>query len=143
MFRVSMVGLVGLAGCGGSLSCTEIGCSDGLAIHLTAEDFVDGVYVVQVIQPTSSELCTFTVGTCDGGLDCIVDEDCGGLYDLGAGSDEITLMYPVLEGTLTIQIDADGTRVHDQSYDVQYVDTQPNGPDCPPTCRTAAIDITL
>jgi hypothetical protein len=123
---LSAVALLTSAGAGctnpfGSLSCTLIGCLDGLHVQFDSPP-PDGT----VIEVNGSD-----------GMPTIMHVVCGatncdfGLYFEGYTPPYLTVhvVTPTGEGIST--------------YEPKYVKSQPNGEDCPPTCRSATVLVEL
>ena len=130
--------------------CTEIGCSDGFSLVIQPADslFLDGVYEVSL---TNSEIgtstCHFRVSNdsteCASGH-CIPEENCNASYAVGYPfQDRINITYPIIIGSLHIEIKRNGEIIFHTNIDPEYEFIQPNGPDCPPICKVGHETIIL
>jgi len=111
---------VGSTGCDGSVdvACTEIGCSDGLAV------VVHGLLGAQYDVDASATGGETRTGS------CVID---------ASGSCSV-FFYGFLPNEVTVTISGGG-RQTSVTLQPAYEDVQPNGPDCPPTCRQATVAI--
>jgi len=96
--------------------CTKIGCSDGLTV--VVENAPAAPYTVEVGLPDG----TSRTAPCEAGCD-------GGLFFEGVTADEVTVRITGSAGTSS------------QSVRPTYTDSRPNGPDCPPVCRQARVQV--
>ncbi len=101
-----------------ALVCTAIGCDDGLQVDITAT-VAQGTVTIEASAPgtpTRMASCTLTNGRC--------------LITLGQFTpDAVTLVVTSSAGTVTT------------SLQPAYTISRPNGPDCPPTCRSARVAV--
>jgi hypothetical protein len=108
------------AGCGeAGPTCTLIGCL-GLVVDVTGAPAQTPVSVV-VTAPdgsTRSGTCTPTTGACP------------------------VFFADYSPATVTIRVSA-GTRTTEVTTQPMYDVTRPNGPSCPPECRTARVTLAL
>jgi hypothetical protein len=105
-------------------NCTEIGCTDGISVHLTA-------------LPTSPYRVEILVGSGPGGLSYA--------YDCAGGSaclQDIFFPELVLDRIIVRVITSLGSRDSEISNPV-YATLRPNGPDCPPLCLQATVTAQL
>lgn len=121
---VGFVVLAGLiAACSSSpapqRACTLIGCESGLEVRLDAPP--SGAYRVEASAPGDTAP---RVQTCDPATACN-----GRVFFRDFTPDSATIRVVTATDTLT--------RAVRPTYQTQ----QPNGPDCPPTCRRAAVRI--
>lgn len=104
-----------LSGCG----CTDVGCGSGLSV----ETGLDAHRIV----------------VSDGGKDvrtCTKDEACWGTSD----DDEQTALFYFAPKQLSVRIeDASGNVLAESTEQPQYDRYEPNGDDCPPTCKSATV----
>ena len=107
------------AGCNGSAEpriCTQIGCNDGLQVELRGS--LPDSYTVSA---SASGLPTQTV-------ECSPGRECGE-----------TLFFPeFMPASVTITVRGSGVDVQ-QSFTPTYETSRPNGPDCPPECRSGKV----
>lgn len=129
------MGLILMLGC--KTDCWEIGCLDGLAIELSAPLSVSGELTV-VLSGDVERRCTQSITTGIG--------DCGEMEisfgrDITGGLTSITL-YRMHPQTLMLELRAnDETILGPVSRTVEYERNQPNGPNCPPLCRSGNLVI--
>ncbi len=99
--------------------CTMIGCENGLSV--VVEDPPAGDYQLVLNAP----------GEQDRVRDCTANEPC----DRGAffGNFE--------PETVTVRVVAGTDTLRSVTVSPEWRDNQPNGPDCPPTCRQAVVTI--
>lgn len=123
--------------------CTKIGCSDGLSVGLDLP-LKTGKYLVEVEAGDKKGKCEIVVpfpacGTpatrCEGTLPLFAAENgCGGPVDKMTFS-------PIRIGeapeSVMVNVKHNGVTVLGGLFKPEYKTTQPNGPDCPPTCKQA------
>ena len=122
-------------------SCTEIGCSDGYTLILQPADtrFPEGRYDVHLTpEGEAKKSCFFVVSNepdkCASGH-CVSAEDCNAIYTVGYKfPDKVRISYPVMELTLTVEVERDDITIAKATFEPIYPTVQPNGPDCSPTC---------
>ena len=125
--RALLLGATLAAGCDtlgiGDHVCTEIGCSDGITVHLPT--LPAGPYTVElVVGPGDGPSYAYN---CAGGSNCQQD----------IFFPELVLDRIVVRVTTSL-----GSRLTEISNPV-YVTTRPNGPDCPPECRQITVTAQL
>jgi hypothetical protein len=98
--------------------CTKIGCSDGLTV--VVENAPPVPYTVEAALPDG----TSRTAQCDASPGC--DE---GVFLADVTADEVTVRITASAGTSS------------QVVRPEYVETQPNGPGCPPTCKQARVQV--
>lgn len=104
--------------------CTEIGCSGQVAI--TVVDSND--------DPVSEMAGTITMGDSTWMVDCAGTSDPG----VSCSGGTITLELPQDVGNEDVTLDLHrGPSSATATLLLDWVSSQPNGPDCPPTCWTA------
>ncbi|MBX2799707.1 MAG: hypothetical protein KTR31_18660 [Myxococcales bacterium] len=131
-------------------SCTQIGCTSGLILTLDAPNgAAAGDYEIRLSDSDdNSFLCTFTkLDVCDA-EGCLQDVECIGDVDLvhtelGGDIFDLTLNAGTTGDEVELTIEIDGAPVQEEVRGVTYVEFQPNGPACPPTCSTATTDFIL
>ena len=108
----------------GDKACTEIGCSDGITVHLPAVP--TGPYRVEILVGSGPSGVSYAY-ECAGGPTCQQD-----------------IFFPelVLDRIIVKVTSPLGSRLTEISNPV-YVTSQPNGPDCPPLCRQATVTAQL
>lgn len=108
----------------GSTHCTLIGCTDGITVHLTT--LPAGSYRVEIL-----------VGNGPGGLSYAYD--CAG----GPGCQQDIFFPELVLDRIIVRVTTPlGSRDTEIANPV-YVTSQPNGPDCSPTCRQASVTAQL
>jgi hypothetical protein len=156
-----------LTACGsgspGGHACTEIGCVDQLMATLqdASGGLPSGMQAVTVTADGVTTSCSFTLPlaansapSCPSPLQIAVQpmmkctntgtaqypvQTCTPVP--GTGTEQITLMGK--PATVRLTQTSDGTTWLDQTVTPAYTTTQPNGPDCPPTCSQATVMLTL
>jgi hypothetical protein len=131
-----------LAGCsilGGTptpRACTEIGCSSALTVNLNGN--VPGEYTMQVLANTGEMVVVF----CRNGqyVDQGTPQPGDVLPECGPASVTLTNFAPD-EVKVAVIWGANGAV--SGSFRPAYTVTEPNGPGCPPTCRTGAVSLTI
>jgi hypothetical protein len=123
-----------------SLECTEIGCNDGVTIKIAAfsaaVDAASKPFPIKVKACVDSACQDLTVEekngstTCSvsGEGDCFVDDD-GAL---------VAALYTSVaeEPNVTVDVkDAMGQSFFSDSKKIETIESQPNGPQCEPTCH--------
>jgi hypothetical protein len=166
------VAAIALCGCEGFLighGCTEIGCIDSVQLTLrTADDsWPDGSYRIELTFGESRHVCQTklpddfpdSAGSlaplrCEPELDawfnpranCVetrtrdaVSQSCTPIRDHWT----LEVSSPGTPATLQARVERDGASLLDTQRELEYEESRPNGPDCEPLCRQAAIRLTL
>lgn len=115
--------VLSLSGCGNQAqvpqqACTLIGCSDGVTVVVT--EAPDSPYTVEITLPDGTVLTR----RCEG-----VDGCAQGLF-FGEVTAETVLVRVTGEGSAS-----------ETMVSLEYEQLQPNGPDCPPTCAQARVEV--
>jgi len=101
--------------------CTLIGCEDGVTVQIS-ENRPDSlsltIYLNDDSEAHTSTICTNPDSSC--------------AIRTGGKTPE----------TVTVEVEW-GNELYRQTFTPEYEGFQPNGPNCPPTCRTALIEIDL
>jgi len=171
--RSLMIGVVLWSGaaaapaCDTPKACTEIGCVDGFTATVQRADgtFPSGTHRIEALVDGVTLKCTFTFPlatqngataqpTCDAGLDVIVvpaqiciDTHSGQSSGVscspiaGQFSEIVTLAGA--PGQVHVWQYVDDAAILDGAVAPQYAAVRPNGPDCEPVCRQAAVAWTL
>ena len=143
-FAVGLLPLLGPSGCDGpgDLACTEIGCSDGYTVAVLADGrFADGLYTLDVTAGGETERCQFEIAAGRIGA-----ETCNAVYAVGASypaPEAVAVSRPPVATEVGIVVARDGAVLRDLTTTPAYGTVQPNGPDCPPTCRVARTEVHL
>lgn len=117
-------------------ACTEIGCQDGLTFVLPASS----EWIGSQVEICVGDLCG-TVESLSSGDQQASDPLAGAVRLDGnrlvwVGSPERLDYEAPVELTVTGPFGGTGTR-----FDPDWTESRPNGPDCPPVCRAAEVDV--
>lgn len=128
-------------------TCTTAGCVTGFAVDLQPTDNIwrPGRYRVDVTADGVSGSCEVTLPPAPCGT---TSTTCTGQRNWGVGesgcalpSDQHSINRVAFSGTtpatVAVVVSRDGRQLASQTFTPTYVTSQPNGPDCEPTCRTA------
>ena len=141
-FLAGLLPLLAPSGCDGpaGLGCTEIGCFDSYTVAVLAADrFADGAYTLDVTARGQTKRCEFTI---EGGR--IGAESCNAVYAVGASypaPEAVAVSFPPITREVGLRVTRDGVTLADLVTTPVFETVQPNGPDCPPTCRVARTEI--
>lgn len=124
--------------------CTEMGCSDGFSLIIQSADtrFQEGMYEVSITTESMGIIsCFFKVSNdsteCASGH-CVTEENCNAVYMVGYNyPDRIGIHYPVITGTISIEIWRDNETIVQTTFNPVYEFIHPNGPGCPPICKVS------
>jgi hypothetical protein len=139
----------GCGGSGGPKACTLIGCHDQFLAGVSSSDGLlpSGMHRIEVLADGASLMCTFTAP--------LQAAPGGGLMQPSCPTGLTVIVTPAADAQVeTISLAGTPAQVHVWQYvdDVaildaavapSYVETQPNGPGCPPICRQASASWTL
>ena len=129
---VAVVAACATSACQSDVSCTAIGCVDGVGIDLGQLDGTDPLSISIDADTTHYD--------CEASLQSNAGNCAGTPLTLYSNNGSYSLR---LEGahpkTLTIVISQSGREILNETVTPAYVQSQPNGPDCPPTCNWASI----
>jgi hypothetical protein len=160
------LGVMGMPACALSHSCTEIGCGDGATITLASTDaaWADGQYRLTLVVDAATYVCTAQAPDstasirrveCDAPLGTMTlawraVTVCEEHRDANSISQTCTMvpnrftLEAALQGTpqqVQVTLTRDGVPLLDQSVALAYETTQPNGPDCSPSCKQASAKL--
>jgi len=129
----------------GGDACTEMGCIDGLTVSFEPALMGKGTYTFDVTVDGTAYSCDAAIPLEGSSTVC----GTGGVVSIflsGTELDPSEQSLPGLhvEGTpksVQIQVHRDKALVADADLSPKYQEVQPNGPDCPPTCHSAAVDV--
>lgn len=132
-------------------ACTEIGCADGLFVHITpAAPWPPGEYRFVVETDGVTTTCTGSLPlppcetraiTCDReGVVAIGESGCA-LPPSAHGLGDLTL--PSTPEQITVEVQHEGRTLARETFAPRYQTSQPNGPGCPPICTNASVDLAL
>jgi hypothetical protein len=153
-------------------SCTAIGCSDGVFAELGFSDrlWPVGAYTLELQLDGRKRVCSFsfpadqpprgTIGnvSCeprDPGLNLSIEQNSHCVEERSEASTsqacepiagQYSLRLQVLGSTpahLQLRLERDAVLVRQQDLTLNYVENQPNGPDCAPLCRQSNLQIRL
>lgn len=130
--------------------CTLVGCSSGVSVTLTSSAWQDGDYTLELTSDGQREQCSFRVPTIVN-VDSSVPVSCSGgssrvwLDVNGRDAHQIVIHASVAAEpkVLGLGLSRDGSVVFTHSDMPSYVTSQPNGPDCEPTCRSATLEFSV
>jgi len=108
-------------GIGGGQACTQIGCDDGINVQVSDErpDSLSlTIYLDDETEAFDSIVCTNQEPSC------------------------VLRTGGITPETVTVEIKWD-TEEYRQIFTPEYESFQPNGPDCPPVCNIALLEIDL
>jgi hypothetical protein len=152
-------------------ACSDVGCIDSVSFQIKTADgtWPDGAYTVELTANGASYACSMTLPDdlpangsistirCEPPLSYVgvtlrTDVLCTEHHDATSGSQSCTPVpgHYTLSGslastpsTLSLRVTRDSGLLVEQSLPLTYSTTQPNGPDCGPTCRQASVELTL
>jgi hypothetical protein len=128
-----------LSGCG---ACTLVGCASSVTVHFPPVGGV-GTYVFRIEEEERTWSCTLTIPLPEPGA---YPTNCD-LQPMGpAVSDPEQFTFTSLwldahPSRARLVIERDGTVLLDHTLEPVYQTSQPNGPECPPTCSAAVVDL--
>ena len=121
-------------------ACTEIGCISQLDLTITADGHAVPEFSgsITIGDTEFAVACDGTDATgSDAGVTCVSDGVVSVTFPEGAGDVSWSLVGSDPADTGGFGYDGAGT------VTPTWETSQPNGPDCPPTCSTAAVTIAL
>lgn len=130
---------------GSTGACTDVGCIDGVDAGFSLTE--PGSYTI-----VAEELPEGVTTTCTASLPFDGTEGCTGPGSIGLSGTALPPDQQSIEGMafpstameqLHLTITRDSASILDETYDVAYATLQPNGPDCPPTCSYASVEVTV
>lgn len=148
--------------------CHEIGCADHVSVRVTARDhpWPEGEYQLEVAFGELEGTCEFTLpdelpprGAVTS-IDCVDGVEVGiqQLYECSTQREgdavsqscqpiperyEVTLGAYATPEHLSLTLRHNGSLLLDESRDVSYAVTRPNGPQCEPECRQATVELSF
>ncbi len=130
---------------GGGDACTEMGCIDGLTVQFVPALTAKGTYVFDVTVDGTAYSCEATLPLGDSSTVC-GSGNVVSIFLSGSELDPTDQSLPGLhvEGTpksVQLQVHRDDTVVAGANLSPEYQTLQPNGPECEPTCHSAAVDV--
>jgi hypothetical protein len=137
-------------GCASTESfCTLVGCSDSLTIEVVLGPATQrgGGWIVETTLDGRTTSCTIDVTTDSSDLIVDTTTDCPSLTIFEGDTSQDLVVAFAFEGSApasaSIKLTRDGTEVLSDTVSPSYVVSQPNGPDCEPTCRQATERLSL
>ena len=121
--------------------CTEVGCEDFLSLAFDPPISSLGNYIFQFSYANGSRICEYHLATDDKDL-------CGNdIYilkkDTNSHKPKTNFIQPIsgieismAPKTFTLNIIRDGKKILTQTHSPIYSEYNPNGEDCPPTCKS-------
>ena len=120
-----LVAVIAVTSCGPAApearACTLIGCESGVAVDLSATP--SGAFSVELTPIPGGEATL---------KECTTAASCGrSLFFAGVSADSVEVKVTTAAGTRSVRTRA------------AYFTSQPNGPQCDPTCRQARVAVEL
>jgi hypothetical protein len=165
---ICLSGVLTASGCTGVKSCTLIGCFDQFSASVRRADgsFPSGSHRVEVLADGTSLTCTFTFpaadpsgggyvyATCPSGLSVSVSPalTCTEVTTATTRSQQCdpipgqfveSITFIGTPGQIHVWQYVDDAGILDATAAPSYQSSQPNGPDCEPTCHQASASWTL
>ena len=141
-----------LAGCGTvspqPQGCTDIGCENGYHVTFTAASaWKAGKYTLDVVADGTMTTCTATLPlTSTSTADCTRAGVQLGLSGSALPAAQQSLSDVLIAGTpmsVKITVSRDGAQLVTKDFTPTYTTSQPNGPECEPTCSSATDTLAL
>jgi len=122
---VALIGSIVLTGCGPSATgaCTEIGCSPGLRVSIASNP----------LSPWRIEVTDLDSGV-------MKSVECPATFPATRCP---PAFFPDFYATRVRVVTIAGGFVREDRFEATYIDMRPNGPNCPPVCRTAELVVPL
>lgn len=122
--------------------CSEIGCTSGLTLALTATDdaLPIGAYELDIDADGTADACAFTIADDPEQCaipPCVTSTTCNAIYLLRQSPQRVDLAFGVV-AMLTIAVTRDGLEVAQESFTPAYDVLAPNGAGCEPACAQAS-----
>lgn len=139
------------AGCSVSHACTEVGCTSGftLAFQKASTPWEPGTYSVNIDADGKQITCTATLplSATDAEPSSCSDKS----VQLGVSGSALPaaehslseLSFTSMPARVKVTVTRDGMIVGDKEFTPTYEKSQPNGPDCEPTCNSASGSLPL
>ena len=132
------------AGCTGT-TCPLLGCQDGLQVGFTAAAWPAGVWSVQLETAGATRSCSVSLPFASVNVAPV----CVGSMTLGTSGSALPADQHKLTGVqlpdtptqITLTVQHDGATVATKNLQPTYVTSQPNGPECEPTCNQGTAQL--
>jgi len=128
---------------GGAVACTEIGCGPAFIVDFERpEPWARGVYGVEVVVDGDAFTCPREIPlTCDDDPACprpdvqLIEIGCA----LGVGEQALGGLQFIGDPPAHVEVRVleNDEEIGQGSFDPAYTESQPNGPECEPTCTQA------
>lgn len=128
--------------------CTEIGCVNGYHVTLSsASGWKAGKYTIDVVSDGVTTTCTATLPlTSTSTAECTRPGVQLGLSGSMLPPEQQSLSDLTVAASpmaVTITVSRDGAQLVTKDFTPTYTTSQPNGPDCEPTCTSASDTLAL
>ncbi len=134
--------------------CTAIGCGSSLDITLAPESNVlsDGTYLITVDRDGDEIACSFRIPDDISESGEVGYIECAGnasevqaLLQPRAGANNVIVELHIAGAPqqLGIEVTRDAQSILSRQLQPSYTQSNPNGPECPPTCPHADLSLTL
>lgn len=117
-------------------SCTEEGCHDGVEVWFASPLDASSEFSVSVQMDSEQILCDYAKSKA---LDSCSEK--GVWIQTSGGQLDGFLLKGLHPQQVTFAFSETGKVLVSATVNPTYVTQQPNGPDCPPTCKNAKIDL--
>jgi hypothetical protein len=149
--------MIFVSGCSSSHSCTQIGCTDVFTLNMSLSSgekpnisidlLVDGVAVsCPALDGQTVVACAANVtGTMVQEEDCVQSQQGSAVTQTCTGTGVFHVSVAIAGAPRSVAYTAklDGAVVGQDTVTPSYRDFSPNGSDCAPSCKQAAVDVTL
>jgi len=162
------VAVAAFGACSEPTTCTDVGCSDGVSFTVRPQGshWDEGAYSLAVAFEGADYGCTFTVPDalpsagswqpldCTPALQAYLTPEVK-CEEHKSGDSVSQVCTPIPDqyylqvskdgtpATLVVTLQRDGAPLLDDTRTLAYGSVQPNGPECAPSCRQAAVDFML
>lgn len=142
-----------IAACGDSSSgadgqaCTTIGCVDGFSVNVASTGtWKPGNYLVTVVADGVTTTCSATFPLTGAAAQCSGSGVVVGLSGSALPAEQQSIPNVAIQSTpksVKVEIARDGASLGSQTFTPTYKTSQPNGPNCAPTCTQASDTLTV
>ena len=131
------------------MACTEMGCSDGLILRVQPDrTWLPGNYEFTFKLDGREVLCTgaLPLKSCEAGPSVQCDGEGVQIMESGCAMPPEThgfgdITFGGAPAEVNIRVAHEGKVLVERSISPAYETSQPNGPNCEPTCRSASEDL--